>query len=266
MSFSLPRAVAFDLDGTIYLHDTPLPGTVELLRFLREQRVPHLFATNNSSATATSYVSRLNAMGIVATRDQVVTSNNVAATHLKSRGTRRAYLVATDEVREEYAAAGVRHDADDPQALLLTFDTTLDYDKIVAAAALLRGGLPYYATHPDLVCPMPGGPIPDCGSFAALFQAATGREPTVLGKPSSAMADTIRSRLWSGAAHGPPVTFVGDRLYTDVRMANDNGFIAVLTLTGEATSSDLAGSELKADLVVSGLDELLGYLVASAAT
>ena len=266
MTLVNPHALAFDLDGTVYLHETPLPGAVRLMRFLREQQVPHLFATNNSSATAAGYVTRLNAMGIPVGSEQVVTSNHVAASHLLSLGTTRAYLVATEAVRAEYAAAGLDHDPDTPQAVLLTFDTTIDYTKILAVAALLRSGIPYYATHPDLVCPMPGGPIPDCGSFAALFEAATGRTPIVLGKPSFAMADTIRSRLWSGAAAGPPVTFVGDRLYTDVRMANDNGFTAVLTLTGEATESDLAGSDVKADLVVSGLDEFLDHLATSMAT
>lgn len=265
MSF-VPRAVAFDLDGTIYLHDRVLPGAVELIGFLRHHRIPHLFATNNSSSTTASYVSRLNAMGIPADRQQVLTSNDAAANHLGSIGVTSAYLVATEEVRAEYAAAGVHHDPDSPQAVLLTFDTTIDYRKIVEAAALLRSGLAYYATHPDLVCPMPGGPIPDCGSFAALFQAATGRTPTVLGKPSPAMADAIRRRLWTGATDGPPVTFVGDRLYTDVRMANENGFEAVLTLTGEASTSDLAASDFRADLVVSGLDEFLGYLGTSVTT
>ena len=49
-----PDAVAFDLDGTIYLAEDPLPGAVALIAALRRAGVPHLFATNNSSATACS--------------------------------------------------------------------------------------------------------------------------------------------------------------------------------------------------------------------
>lgn len=266
MSGVAAHALAFDLDGTIYLHDDALPGAVELIGFLRHRGIPHLFATNNSSSSTASYVARLNAMGIPADERVVLTSNDVAARHLAAGGVTRAYLVATDEVREEYARAGVVHDVDAPQAVVLTFDTSIDYPKIVEAAGLLRSGLAYYATHPDLVCPMPGGPIPDCGSFAALFEAATGRSPVVLGKPSHTMADAIRRRLWAGAAGQPRVTFVGDRLYTDVRMANENDFDAVLTLTGEATATDLAASDYRADLVVSGLEELLDYLGAGTPT
>lgn len=266
MNVDAPGAVAFDLDGTIYLHDKVLPGAVDVIGFLRHHEVPHLFATNNSSATTAAYLDRLIAMGIPVERQQILTSNDVAADHLSSIGAARAYIVATDEVRAEYAEAGVTHDPDSPQAVLLTFDTTIDYRKIRDVAALLRSGVAYYATHPDLVCPMPSGPIPDCGSFAALFQAATGRTPTVLGKPSRAMADAIRHRLSAAAAPEPRVTFVGDRLYTDVRMANENGFEAVLTLTGEARETDLAGSAFKADLVVRGLDEFLDHLGARVTT
>lgn len=255
-------ALAFDLDGTVYLAERTLPGARELIEHLRRERVPYLFATNNSSVTGDGYVERLKSMGIAAERDNLVTSNDVAIGHLLAAGISRAYLVAGPDVRSEYEAAGIAHVERAAQAVVLTFDTSLDYRKIRAAAYLLRAGLPYFATHPDLVCPTPDGPVPDCGSFIALFAAATGREPTVLGKPSVTMAETIRRRLVAqaaarGTATPERIAFVGDRLYTDMRMANDHGFTAVLTLTGEASREDLAAGPYRADLVVDDLGELL---------
>lgn len=260
-----PDALAFDLDGTVYLSDQPLPGARELIGRLDEAGVPYLFATNNSSVPGARYVERLRGLGIAAERAHVLTSNDAMLARLRCEGVTRAFLVATEAVRAEYAAAGVRHDHADPQAVVLTFDTTLDYAKVRAAADLLRAGLPYLATHPDLVCPTPTGPVPDCGAFIALFAAATGREPEVIGKPSAAMAAAIRERLVTqGAARGaaPParVAFVGDRLYTDVRMANEHGFLAVLTLTGEATRGDLDGSPYVPDLVVEDMNDLAARL------
>lgn len=261
-----PDGLAFDLDGTIYLHERALPGAVELIDYLRRRGLPYVFATNNSSVSGAGYVERLSAMEIAVRRDQVITSNDVAAAHLRAAGTTAAYLVATPEVRDEYAAAGVHHDPDAPTAVLLTYDTTLDYRKISEVAELLMQGLPYFATHPDLVCPMPTGPVPDCGAFASLFRAATGREPQILGKPTPAMADAIRQRLVAQDPDVSAVLFVGDRLYTDVRMANENGFMAALTLTGETSLADLDTSPYRADLVVSGLGELLEHISAVAAS
>lgn len=263
-----PDAFAFDLDGTIYLAEQPLPGAKALIDRLDSAAVPYLFATNNSSVSGQRYVERLRGMGIPAERDNVVTSNDVAIAHLTAAGHTEAYVVATPEVRAEYAAAGIVHAEDGGRAVVLTFDTTLDYQKIERTAALLRTGLPYLATHPDLVCPTPEGPIPDCGSFIALFAAATGRQPTVLGKPSATMAGTIRSRLEAQATArraDPPmeIAFVGDRLYTDVRMANEHGFTAVLTLTGEASRDDAAAGRYRPDLMVEDLDELLALVADS---
>jgi NagD protein len=117
--------------------------------------------------------------------------------------------------------------------------------------------LPYIATHPDRVCPT-DRPIvlPDCGAICALFESATGRRPdAVPGKPSAAMLEAIFER------HGlaPNETaMVGDRLYTDIRMARDTGAIAILTLTGETKRShvDLCPASDGPDLVVADLDEL----------
>jgi NagD protein len=50
---------------------------------------------------------------------------------------------------------------------------------------------------------------------------------------------------------------VGDRLYTDIEMANRAGVKGVLVLSGEATLEDLEQSPQKPDLVVNSIDEML---------
>jgi len=250
-------AVAFDLDGTIYLSSELLPGALELVEALAMAGVPYLFATNNSSKTGAQYVEHLRSLGLRVTRREVLTSNDAAIAYLRGTSLRRPYLVATPEVVAEYRAEGIEATGERPDSVLLTFDTTLTYDKLRRASDLIRAGLPYFATHPDLVCPTPSGPVPDCGAFAALLHAATGAQPLVLGKPEATMAGAIRARL--GVAAGT-LAFVGDRLYTDVRMANAHGFLAVLTLTGEATRADLLASPHVPDLVVDDLGGLHRYL------
>jgi 4-nitrophenyl phosphatase len=247
------RALAFDLDGTVYLGGRLLPGALRLLEALRDEGVPYLFATNNSSKTGEAYVRHLGGFGIPVERSTILTSNDVARAVLAREGMRRPFLLATPEVADEYRAGGFAPGAADPDCVLLTFDTTLDYEKLRVAADLILHGLPYFATHPDLVCPTPAGPIPDCGSFIELLAAATGRRPLVLGKPQGPMAEAIRARLGAGADR---IAFVGDRLYTDVRMANEHGFLAVLTLTGEASAADLAASPYAPDRIVATLIEL----------
>ena len=252
-----PAGVAFDLDGTVYLGSQLLPGARELIESLAGEGIPYLFATNNSSKTGAQYVDHLRALGLRVTRREVLTSNDAAVAYLRGTPLRRPYLLATPAVEAEYRSEGIEPTDERPDSVLLTFDTTLTYEKLRRASDLIRAGLPYLATHPDLVCPTPSGPIPDCGAFAALLHAATGARPVVLGKPEATMAAAIRARL--GVARGG-VAFVGDRLYTDVRMANEQGFLAILTLTGEATRADLLSSPHVPDLVVDDLGGLHHHL------
>lgn len=251
------RALAFDLDGTIYLGSQILPGSLELLAALRAASVPVVFATNNSSKTPDQYLSHLTGFGLDVRREEILTSNHVAIDELRAAGVKRPFVVATEPVRAYYRSEGFDLEADDADAVLLTFDTTLDYAKLKRADELIRRGLRYFATHPDLTCPTAEGPIPDCGAFAALLAASTGVWPKVLGKPEAAMARSIVNRL-GVAPEG--VAFVGDRLYTDVRMAQEQGLVGVLTLTGEAVLDDLEGSEYQPHLTVRDMAELLELL------
>ena len=252
------RALAFDLDGTIYLDGSPLPGALELLSGLEAAGVDYLLVTNNSSETGAAYARKLGALGLGEGRERLLTSNDVARSHLLAAGLRRPYLLATDEVRDEYAASGIEHQEDAPDSVLLTFDTSLTFDKLAAATRHIAQGLPYLASHPDATCPVPGGFLPDTGSFIELLFAATGRRPQVLGKPHGGMIREIGERL---GLSGERIGFVGDRLTTDIQMARDAGFVGILTLTGVTGRQAIAESAAKPDVVVSGMGELHSLLL-----
>ncbi len=258
-----PRGFAFDLDGTIYLGPALLPGALELISALEDLGLPYVFATNNSSVPGAVYVERLRRLGLPVERRHVLTSNDAAVAHLKAEGFSRPYLMAPPAVSTEYSGHGIVHEEERPDSVLLAFDTTLDYAKIRAAAHHIRRGVPFLATHPDPICPTPEGGEPDVGSFIAMFETATGKSPTVLGKPNRGMARLVSDRLGLEAGG---IAFVGDRLETDIRMAADHGFIGVLTLTGVTGDEELARSDLSPDLVIQGLGDLLALLSVSPAT
>lgn len=251
------KAFAFDLDGTLYLQGRPLPGAVELLTRLRSRGFPHLFMTNNSSVSKATYLNQLAVLGDGLEPEQVLTSNDVALSHLKAEGLTRPYLLGTREVRDEYAAHGITHTEDDPDCVLLTFDMELDFKRIAAASSFIAAGLPYLATHPDVTCPIPGGFLPDAGSFIEMFAAATGRRPVVLGKPHAGTVRAITERL---GLQPENIAFVGDRLTTDIVMGVDAGFVSILTLTGVTDEDALAESDIEPALTVTGMPELLRLL------
>lgn len=139
---------------------------------------------------------------------------------------------------------------------MLGFDLSLTYEKLKTACSLIRKGLPFIATHPDFNCPTPEGPIPDCGSMIALITASTGISPKIIGKPYPQMIEALQAKY--GLENPETVAMVGDRLYTDIKMANAAGILSVLVLSGESQFEDakIAKPEEQPDLIVKNIGEI----------
>jgi ribonucleotide monophosphatase NagD (HAD superfamily) len=106
-----------------------------------------------------------------------------------------------------------------------------------------------------MVCPSPDGGLPDVGAYLALFKATTGVEPThICGKPNAGM---ILHKIEELDLQPSQCAMVGDRLYTDMEMAERAGAVGVLVLSGEATLDDLETALQTPAVVVNSVAELL---------
>ncbi|ACQ81094.1 HAD-superfamily hydrolase, subfamily IIA [Beutenbergia cavernae DSM 12333] len=248
------RAVVCDLDGTVYLGGTPIPGSPEAIARLREGGVRVLFVSNNPTRTASDYADRLSGMSIPTRPDDVLTSGGVTARWLAAEHPdARVYVIGEQSLVGELLAAGVRlasdDDAPDADIVLAAFDRTFTYTKWERAhQALLRGAL-FVATNPDAACPVDGGgTIPDCAGVTAGLTATTGRAlDVVVGKPSAIMAAAILGVTGTRASE---TLAVGDRVATDVELATANGFAGALVLSGVTTAEQAAA--LPDDVAVLG--------------
>ncbi len=88
----------------------------------------------------------------------------------------------------------------------------------------------------------------------ALFEATTGVRPThICGKPNPGM---ILHKIEELELKPEECAMVGDRLYTDMEMAERAGVHGILVLSGEATLEDLAVANQNPSLVVKSIAEL----------
>ncbi len=255
------RCFLLDMDGTFYLGDDILPGSLDFLDALRATGRQALFLTNNSSKDAAAYVDKLRRLGVTDPFLRVYTSGQAAGHYLLSQHAgRRVYLLGNSRLRAELTAMGVFIDERDPELLLVGFDTTLTYETMTRACDLVRAGLPFVATHPDFNCPTETGFIPDIGAILAFIEASAGRRPDIiLGKPYRGIVDGALSITGSAPSE---TAMVGDRLYTDIATGVAFGMTAILVLTGEATLSDLPASPAQPDLIFDRLSDMIPYLLA----
>jgi HAD superfamily hydrolase (TIGR01450 family) len=255
------RHVALDMDGTIYRGDTLFADTLPFLALLDRIGLGYTFLTNNPSKNNSDYQAKLLQLGIHAEPDQIYTSTQATIEYVRENhpAARRLFVLGTPSLAEALAKAQFELLPDDPaqrpDAVLVGFDTSLTYARLCRAAWWIAKGVPYFCTNPDAVCPTDQPTVlVDCGSITAALEKATGRAPVaVLGKPDVAMLRGILRR--HGLKPGQ-LAMVGDRLYTDIVMAQRAGACAVLVLTGETTAEQAARCQPPPDLIVSGLSEL----------
>lgn len=259
------RHLALDLDGTLYLGGTLFDCTRPFLGRLRELGIGRTFFTNNSSRSTKQYVSKLNALGIEAAASDIYSSTHCTIDYLRQErpGIRRLFVLGTPALRDEFVENGFIETADsaddEPDAVVVGFDTTLTYARLCRAAYWIAKGKPFFATHPDRTCPTDEPTLlPDCGAMCKLLEHATGRAPDrVLGKPDPLM---LRGVMQRHKLEPQELAVVGDRLYTDMAMARSAGAVAILVLTGETTDAQAHSASPAPDLVlrdVGALGQLL---------
>jgi HAD superfamily hydrolase (TIGR01450 family) len=258
--------LVLDVDGTLALDETLLPSTAGFLATLEDLGITFTVVTNNSSRSKAEHGERLRRMGMDIKTDSVIVSTEATLDYLAAAfpGVKRLFLLGPPAFQSEFSEQGFELCADDPEdepdAVVVGFDTSLTYDRLCRAAYWIKQGKRYFATHPDLVCPTDRPTVlVDCGSIISCLKAATGREPdAILGKPSPQMLHTVRNR------HGlkcNQIAMVGDRLYTDMAMAHAAEVPAILVLCGESTREEGESARPAPDLIVADPGELSRLLV-----
>jgi 4-nitrophenyl phosphatase len=225
---STVRGFLLDMDGTFYLSDRLLEGALRFIDLLREQKKEFLFLTNNSSKHRRQYAEKISRLGLPISEELVLTSGEATALYLKRQHPEaRLFVVGTPSLEEEFRQHGFRLVEQEPDFLVLGFDTTLTYQKLWTLCDFVRTGIPYIAT--DLV----------------------------VGKPNRLIVDAAAAKM------NLPVNqlaMVGDRLYTDIALGQSSDIVTVLVLSGETKIEDLKDSPFQPDYTFQNLAGVADWL------
>ena len=257
--FEKIKCFILDMDGTIYLGNELFPFTKDFLKKVEDTGREYYFFTNNSSKSQQAYIEKLGKLGIQIKKDQMMTSSHVIVKYLKEHYEGKSiYVLGTQSMIQEFQYFDMNLTEEDPDIVVLGFDTTLTYEKLSKACHYIRNGCIYFGINPDWNCPMEGGAfIPDCGSIAKLIEASTGRFPEFFGKPSKHTLDYI---IQETGYKPDEIAIVGDRLYTDIAVADQSDVTSILVLSGESTREDVTTSDVKPNVILEDLSEITKML------
>ena len=249
------KGLAIDMDGTVYKGMVPIPGAKEFISSLKENGIPFMFVTNNSSKGRKQYYEKLKTMGFDIDIGNVLTSGTAALRFLKDeRKGKKVYVIGTESYLEDVKEYGIELDDNDPDIVLLSFDRELTYEKINKGYMFIKNGAEYIATHPDDLCPTEDDYDVDIGAFIAMYSYLLHKEPLIIGKPNRLLLDMAASEMGIPA---DSIAMVGDRLYTDMKMAYDNGLDSILVLTGETSLDDLKDSDIRPTYVLDSVADIM---------
>ena len=248
-----------DMDGTFYLDTDVLDGALDFLEEVKKAGKRYVFFTNNSSKSPKTYIDKLAKMGCYIKRNQIITSGDVMIQYLKEYyPEKKVYLVGTPDLEENFRENGILLTGEMPDVVIFLEVICLEPNLSIAlslerACTYIRNGAVFLATHLDINCPTKDGFIPDCGAMCAAISLSTGKEPKYVGKPFKETVDMV---LEMTGAKREAMSFVGDRIYTDVKTGVVNGAHGILVLTGETKLEDVPKADVVPDAIFTGLKEM----------
>ncbi len=259
------KGFIFDLDGTVYLSDTLIPGADRVIGLIRSKGRKVVFLSNKPIQTREDYASKLTRLGIPTQPDEVVNSTFVMINYLKKNAPNaRLFVVGETPFIEELKRAGfiVTDEPKEIEYVIAAFDRTFDYRKLNIAYQSIRLGAHFIATNPDRTCPVEGGEIPDCAGMIAAIEAVTNKKvEMIVGKPSPLM---IQTALEVMGLKPEDCILIGDRLETDIKMGKESGIATGIVLTGvtdEKTLMEYKHTSHQPDFVFQSIADVENLLI-----
>ncbi|OGO10635.1 MAG: hypothetical protein A2Z66_06030 [Chloroflexi bacterium RBG_13_66_10] len=248
-----------DLDGTVCLGESLIPGAAEAIGEVRRRGHPLLFASNTLEHAA-DFAARLSRQGIPTTPDEIIHVPFVLTGYLREHAPEAAVFAIGERSLIEQLAPHFRisENPEEIGVVVASSDLAFDFNKLNTAFQALRRGARFVATNLDPTWPGPNGELPDTGAVIGALEGCSGRRvETVVGKPSAFFAESALRRL----GLSPHQTWVvGDSLTSDVAMGRELGMTTVIVLTGVTRPDGLAASPLQPDHVLDSLADLPALL------
>lgn len=250
-----------DMDGVLWRGDQGLPGLRAFFNTLHRREIRFCLATNNSSRTIDYFVGKLAGMGVEVEANQIISSAYATADYLLAEmGPDCAvHVVGQDGVVDALTSRGFRLTENGADCVVVGIDRQFSYQKLRAASALIQRGARFIGTNGDLTFPTPEGPAPGAGAILAAISAASGVEPTIIGKPEPLMFQLALERMGTDPER---TLMVGDRLETDILGGQRAGLGTILVLSGVTDRTVLAGSSIQPDWVLDDISALVEILEA----
>lgn len=261
----MPRALFFDLDGTLYQGDRVIDRAPAALAAIRAAGIPCRFLTNTTSRPRSAVVARLRGFGFTVEPSEVFTALAAGAELARTLGVRRLLPLVTPAALEDLAefelvggTSGTELGPEPPDAVLVgDMGRLWSFDLMQQGFTALRGGARLIACSKDRCSRLAGGITLDCGPFVVALEYAAETEALLAGKPNPAFyAGAVKSLGLPAAVPRRDIVMIGDDLRSDVQGAQQAGLQGWLVRTGTYSPSLFETTGIHPDRVLESVADL----------
>ena len=247
--------VLIDFDGVIKLGEKPAPDAGKFLQYLTDRKIPSYIISNSTLRTGDEILIYLSDNNI---NFDVPAMTAVDATlHYIKEHYSKISVYCIPSIKKLF-----KDFIDDvnPEAVVIgDIGDTWDYKLINEIFRKIKGGVPLVAMHHNRFWYPDGENLSlDAGAFIKAIEYGAERESILIGKPSPLYFRTALSLL--GFSADDEFFMIGDDLENDVIAAQKMGGKGVLIYTGKTGFPITGNQNLKPDLEINSLTEMIEIL------
>ena len=248
--------ILFDLDGVLFVGSQMIPGADAVIAHVKQRQIPCRFVTNTTTQSRDAIAQKVQAMGLPIQSDEIISTPSAALTYLRQQGFRRGYLLLADEVKREFEDFPCTDQG--PEAVVIgDIGSAWNYAMLNSVFNMLMEGAELIALHKNKFWQTDEGLRMDIGAFVAGLEYVTGKQATIIGKPSPAFFQLAIQQLQLPANQ---VLMIGDDIDSDVGGAQCFGLKAMLVRTGKYRPDYAEASSIQPDFVADSVAELINFL------
>jgi len=248
------KAVLIDIAGTLVYGNRTVPGSIEIIPYLRKLGLKILFTTNTDSRTPVTIHRELVEMGFDILKEEIFSPIIALKEFLSRHKHKKIYFLLSKQTKYEFP--GFKEPiGDEIPDFVVVGDFRDDWrlerlDKcfhyIVKGAQLLgtQGNRYFIDDHGEVLL--------DTGSFVHTLSYAAQVEARIFGKPSVKFFNMAMKKMGTNASE---TLIVGDDIYADIKGGKEAGLCTVLVRTGKGASYKSSIS-MDADQILDSIADL----------
>ncbi|XP_049312383.1 uncharacterized protein LOC125775310 isoform X1 [Bactrocera dorsalis] len=245
--------VLCDCDGVMWMASSPLPRTGEAVNALKDDGKQVFFVSNNSERPEEEYVNKFIRIGVKDFQaNHIMHPAKSMLYYIKKHNIKQPVFstcsadgndvlrrggvdVRTLDVKEGVRLSNLEEITEPEQkmgAVLFDINSNLNYVQMTAATRYLADkDCDFLLGAPDPRFRLGTGVmLPICNDFYLILKRLTGREATIVGKPSVLLGEILKDIY--KLDNPKRCLFVGDSLAVDIPFGLNCGFQTLLVLSG----------------------------------